>query len=103
MNAWFCASVPAKEESMIRKMIGVAGAMLTLGIAAPALADHYPPDDHAQYHQERAEEHMLEHDQLEAQHDEAHRSLAEEHARMHAEGWAEDPYMHWRMHRRLAR
>jgi len=87
------------------KWFGILSAAITLGCAAPALAQeyYYDPGDHYQYHQERDVEHALEHQQLDVEHQQEHLREAEEHARQHAEGWGDDPYSHWLMHRRLAR
>jgi hypothetical protein len=86
-----------------RKWIGIATALATLGLAAPAFAQEYYPDDHQMFHQDQREEHQLQHEELDAEHQAEHMREAQEHARMHAEGWGDDPFSHWMMHRRLSR
>jgi len=86
-----------------RTWIGIVSAVATLGLAVPAFAQEYYPDDHDLYHQEQREEHALQHEQLNMEHQQEHMREAEEHARLHAMGYGDDPFSHWLMHRRLAR
>src|SRR5262249_17967307 len=90
------ASNVRKEVIMTgRKWIGIATALATVGLAAPAFAQEYYPDDHQMFHQDQREEHALQHEELDAQHQTEHMREAQDHARMHAEGWGDDPFSHW--------